>query len=150
MSEPIKYGYRALGGTFLVIAVIIFGAIALALLAFGIILVGFSWLPYVSPEILQAIRILFLGARITDPSYAFLLFFISGLTLITVGLILFGFVFYLGKTAQIIDKDLVDSIESTIPSLKVLGGRRGRAILVLGIMFFTTILTYLAILMSFF
>ena len=73
MSEPIKYGYRALGGTFVVILMIIFGTIALAILAIGIILVGFSWLPYLSPEILEIYRILFFGVRITDPAYAFLL-----------------------------------------------------------------------------
>jgi len=147
MSEPIKYGYRALGGTVQVILIIISGTIALVLLAVGVALAGLSWLPYVYPDILETFRITFLGARIIDPSDAFLLFFISGLTLAAVGIILFGFVYYVAKTAQIIDKDITDSVESTLPSIKVLKSRKGKAVLILGIMLFGTILTFLALIL---
>ncbi|MFX0125519.1 MAG: hypothetical protein ACFFAE_17995 [Candidatus Hodarchaeota archaeon] len=150
MSEPIKYGYRALGGAFLVILIIISGTIALTLLVAGVVLAGFSWLPYTYPEFLEEIRISFLGARITDPSYAFLLFLVSGLTLAAVGIILLGFVYYLAKTAEIIDKDLSDSVESTLPSIKILKGRKAKGVLILGIMLFGTVLTLLALISPFF
>jgi hypothetical protein len=145
MSEPIKISYRAFGGTLLFIFMVICGTIALAFLAAGLALIILSWLPYVSPEILETYRITFLGARIINPANAFLLFFISGLTMAAVGIILFGFVFYIVKTAQIIDKDFSESVERTFPSLKVLKGRKGKAILVLGIMLFGTFLTFLAL-----
>lgn len=145
MSEPIKYGYRAFGGVVLVILIIICGTMALAFLVAGIVLAGFSWLPYLYPELLVTLDIEFLGTRILDPSYAFLLFFISGLTLAAVGIILFGFVYYSAKIAELIDKDLSESVESTLPSLKILKSRKGKAILILGIMLFGTILTFLAL-----
>ncbi|MHA2245494.1 MAG: hypothetical protein ACXADY_11055 [Candidatus Hodarchaeales archaeon] len=145
MSEPIKYGYRALGGTFVVILIIISGTIALVFLVAGLVLAGFSWLPYTSPELLETYTITFLKARIIDPSQAFLLFFTSGLTLAAVGIILFGFIYYIAKTAQIIDKDFTDSVESTLPSIKVLKSRKGKAVLILGIMLFGTVLTFLAL-----
>ena len=148
MSEPIKYGYRALGGAFLVILFIICGSIALICLVGGIALTGLSWSPYVYPELLDMLRISFLGERILDPSTAFLLFFLSGLTLTAVGIILLGFVYYLGKSAQIIDKDLADSVESSLPSLKILKSRRAKGILVLGIMLFGTVLTFLTLLIA--
>jgi hypothetical protein len=148
MSEPIKYGYRALGGTILVILIIICGAIALALLILGIFFVGISWVPYVEPRFLEAYRLSFLGIRIDDPPEAFLLLLMSGLTLVAVGFILFGFIYYLAKAAQLIDEDLTDSIESTLPSLKVLKSRKSKGVFVLGIMLFGTILTFLALILS--
>ena len=148
MSEPIKYGYRALGGVFLVILFIICGTIALTLLVIGIFLAGLSWVPYFYPEILETFRISFLGEQIIDPTPAFLLFLVSGLTLTAVGIIFLGFVYYIGKTAQIIDKDLAESVESTLPSLKVLKSRKGKATLILGIMLFGTVLTFLSLILS--
>ncbi|MFX0015707.1 MAG: hypothetical protein ACFFB2_12295 [Promethearchaeota archaeon] len=146
MSEPIKLGYRALGGTLLVILIIICGTIAIAFLIAGIALMAYiSWLPYIDPSFLQTIRISFLGERILDPSYAFLLFFISGLTLAAVGIIIFGFLYYVAKTAELIDKDLSNSVENTLPSLKVLKSRKGKAVFILGIMLFGTVLTFLAL-----
>ena len=103
MSKQKKYRYRALGGAFVVIPIIICGTIALAFLVAGLTLAGLSWLPYIDPEILETYRISFLGTRIIDPSHAFLLFFVSGLTFAAVGFILFGFVYYVIK---IIYKDL--------------------------------------------
>ena len=108
MRELIKHGYRVLGGASLVIFIIICGTIALASLAAGLALAGLSWLTFVSPEVLETYRITFLGERIIDPSHAFLLFFISGLTLAAVGIILFGFIYYVVKIAQMIVKDLSD------------------------------------------
>lgn len=148
MSEPIKYGYRGLGGTFLVILIIICGTIALVLLVIGILLVGFSWLPYTYPELLEIFRLSFLGNRIDEPPEAFLLLLMSGLTLAAVGIILFGFMYYVAKAAQIIDKDLSESVESTLPSLKILKSRKIKGIFVLGILLFGTVLTFLALILS--
>ncbi len=105
MSEPKKYGYGVLG-ILVGILILICGTIALALFVAGVALAGFSWLIFISPEFLETYRISFLGERITDPSYAFLLFFISGLTFTAIGIILFGFVYYLAKTIQKIGKEL--------------------------------------------
>lgn len=104
-SKKSKYGYRALG-ILLGILILICGTIALYFLVAGVTLAGLSWLMFISPDFLETYRISFLGARVTDPSYAFLLFLISGLTLTAIGIILFGFVYYLAKTAQKIAKDL--------------------------------------------
>ncbi|MFW9906198.1 MAG: hypothetical protein ACFFFH_17900 [Candidatus Thorarchaeota archaeon] len=99
MREPLKYGYRALG----IIFIIICGIIALALLAAGLTLAGLSWLPYISPGFLENYRLSFLGNRIDEPSEAFLLLLMSGLTFAAVGIILIGFLYQIIK---ILVKDL--------------------------------------------
>lgn len=99
MREPIKFSYPALG----VIFIIICGTIALALLVAGFTLAGLSWLPYISPGFLVTYRLSFLGNRIDEPSEAFLLLLMSGLTFAAVGFILFGFLYQIVK---IMVKDL--------------------------------------------
>ena len=97
MSKP-EYG--ALSVIFLGILIIIGGMITLIFLASGIALAGFSWLVFLSPDFLETYRITFLGERINNPFHAFLLFLVTGLTLIAVGIILFGFLYYTVKFIQ--------------------------------------------------
>ncbi|MFX0015706.1 MAG: hypothetical protein ACFFB2_12290 [Promethearchaeota archaeon] len=107
MNESIKFLYRALGGTLLIILIIICGIIALAFLVAGVALAGLSWLLFISPDILKTYRISFLGERVVDPFQAFLLFLLSGLTLAAFGIILFGCLYFASKAIQKIAKDLI-------------------------------------------
>ncbi|UCG04202.1 MAG: hypothetical protein JSW11_09495 [Candidatus Heimdallarchaeota archaeon] len=83
--------------------VILWGIVALYFLVSGVALTGFSWLTFFSPN---TYRISVLGERITEPSHIFFLFIISGCIIATIGIILFGFGFYVLKTIQIISIDL--------------------------------------------
>ena len=147
MSEPVKYTYRSVYGFLVILALSILTLLGGALAVIGFFITIFSWFPLVFPEILDIVRINFMNTRIVDPTSAFMLFFATGLTLLAVSLIVLGFDFYLLKAAQIIDQDMANYVDSHIPSIKVLGSTKGKAVLVLAILLFSTFVVFLSILL---
>ncbi|MFX0183930.1 MAG: hypothetical protein ACFE95_12675 [Candidatus Hodarchaeota archaeon] len=148
MSEPIKYTYRGLGGFLVIIAALLLGIIGVALVVVGVIITILSWFPVLSPEFLSTYQIFFLGERITDPSYAFMLFFVTGLTLIALGTIILGFIAYFYRFAQVIDQDIFDTVDSKVPSIRRIFTRKSKGVFVLLILLFGTIAVFLQILLG--
>lgn len=147
MSEPIKYSIRGLGGFFVIIIFIVLAAMGFLLGVIGVIIVIFSWFPIFDPEFLVTYRITFLNERITDPNFAFILFFITGLTLIAVSLIFFGFTYYFFRFAQLMDQDMTETVDMSFPSVrKIIFSRKHRGIIVLLILLFGTIMLFLQLL----
>ena len=147
MSEPVKYTYRSVYGFFIILALSVLTILGGALAVIGILVLILSWFPLVFPEILENIRINFMNTRIMDPTSAFMLFFATGLTLLAISLIILGFDFYLLKAAQVIDQDMANYVDKHIPSIKVLGSTKGKAVLVLAILLFGTVVVFLSILL---
>jgi hypothetical protein len=148
MSEPIKYTYRGLGGFLVIITVLVLAMIGVASIVVGVIITIFSWFPLLSSEFLNTNQIFFLGERITDPSYAFMLFFITGLTLIAVGTIFLGFTAYFYRFAQVIDQDISDTVEMKVPSIRRMFTRKSKGVFVLLILLFGTIMVVLQLLLG--
>jgi hypothetical protein len=85
---------------------IILGTIAFFYLVGGVVFIVSSWLILIFPDLLETFRISFLGVRMTEPFYIFLLFLISGSVSGTMGSILSGFLFFVVKTFQILIRNL--------------------------------------------
>ncbi|MFX0173803.1 MAG: hypothetical protein ACFE9L_18120 [Candidatus Hodarchaeota archaeon] len=147
MSEPIKYSYRGLGVFVVILSVLILGGLGVASLVVGVIIAIFSWFPLLSPTFLITNQIFFLGERITDPFYAFMLFFVTGLTLLAVGTIFLGFIAYFYRMAQSIDQDIFEIVEMKVPSIRRFFSRRSKGVFVLLILLFATIMVFLQLLL---
>ncbi|MHA2307250.1 MAG: hypothetical protein ACXACU_17870, partial [Candidatus Hodarchaeales archaeon] len=114
-------------------------------LIIGVIVTILSWLPIIESDFLIRNRILFLNQRIMDSYSAFILFFTTGVTLIAVGVIVLVFGFYLYKSAQILDQDLSKTVDTNLPSIKIIFSRKGKAIFILAIMLFGSFIVFLSL-----
>ncbi|MHA2039847.1 MAG: hypothetical protein ACW98X_25810 [Promethearchaeota archaeon] len=145
MSEPVKYTFRGIGLFFVLFVLLPLATIGFGSLIIGVIVTILSWLPIIESDFLIRNRILFLNQRIMDSSSAFILFFTTGVTLIAVGVIVLVFGFYLYKSAQILDQDLSKTVDTNLPSIKIIFSRKGKAIFILAIMLFGSFIVFLSL-----
>lgn len=146
MSEPIKYTYRGFFGFFVFFVLLFLTIIGGVLLVGGIAVVIFSWLPFIFPEFLETYRITFLSERITDPSTAFILFFATGITLLSLSFIILGFDYYIYRAVQFADQDISRSVDSTLPSIRKFFSAKGKAVFILIVLLFGTFVVILGLL----
>jgi len=146
MSEPIKYTYRTVGGVIVLFFLGVVGLIGIIFTLLGLVIITLiSWQPLTDPNFLIAVRIFFLGNRITDPMYASFLFLFSGLTLFIVGIITFGFIFYVTNLFLLLEGDLTEIVEKNVPSIKIFISPKAKAIYVLSILLFSTFIVFFLI-----
>ncbi|MFW9779957.1 MAG: hypothetical protein ACFFE8_13965 [Candidatus Heimdallarchaeota archaeon] len=148
MSEPVKYTYRGLGGFFVFLFLSVLVIIGGGLLVLGTIVLIISWAPVSFPDFLDAFRIFFLGRRIVDPNFAVMLIFITGLTLVSVGIITLGFAFYVYRAAQVVEQDLAQAVDMNLPSIRKLFSVKAKGILLVSIMLFGTLVVFFVFLFS--
>ena len=112
----------------------------------GFIVSILFWIPLSDPTILVRYRIYFLNTRIADPTTAAVLLLSTGFTLFCTGIIIVGATNYLYKTAVILDQDLSDLVDSSLPSLKQFTKRKAKGIFILVILLFGTFFVFFALL----
>lgn len=78
MSELVKITYKGIGGFFLFVILISFGITGIVLAITGGLLAALSWLPFVFPELLADIKIMFITEEITEPGIIFIVLLFTG------------------------------------------------------------------------
>jgi len=145
LSEAVKLSYRAIGGFLVLFLLFIAMIIGLIFGLLGIIISLLFWFPLLDPEILVTYRIYFLNTRIVDPSTAAILLLSTGITLFSTGAIIIGSANYFYKTAVILDQDLTQLVDTTLPSLKLFTKRKAKGIFILIILLFGTFFVFFAL-----
>ena len=116
MSEVLKVSYRGIGGLISLSLLFAFGFTSLMLFIVGALCLTMAVIVILNPSVLGDVTFISFGAKVVDPTAAFIILILAGFLLILLGGMFLALTTYLSKAVFALDKEIAVYVDRNVPS----------------------------------
>ena len=123
MSEILKISYRGFGGFLALTLIFSFAVVSFSLIITGVACIALAIFVFINPDILQTVTVNFFNTRITDPTIASGIIFVSAIVLILLGSVFLVLTNGIWNYSLRADKGISRYVDANVPKTGTLINR---------------------------